>query len=150
MRLAMKKTKLSRGFTERERTDCDNRCSVKPPVGILAVADCAPDDLPFAAAEVARELVRWLRHLATERRLSPKTQEAYRRDVLQFLSFLAEHLGGPITLAALSALAPRDVRACLSLGVWDPVAGELVRCDAADALVRARRDASGDPLRGTV
>jgi integrase/recombinase XerC len=46
--------------------------------------------------------------------MSPKTIEAYRRDVLQFLAFLAGHLGGPPSLKDLSALAPADVRAYMA------------------------------------
>jgi len=46
--------------------------------------------------------------------MSPKTVEAYRRDVLQFLAFLAEHLGGAPSLRDLAALAPADVRAFLA------------------------------------
>ena len=46
--------------------------------------------------------------------MSPKTVEAYRRDVLQFLEFLAKHLGGTPSLAALAALKPADVRAFLA------------------------------------
>jgi integrase/recombinase XerC len=71
-------------------------------------------EIAFAAAETVTEVRRWLQHLATERRMSPKTVEAYRRDVLQFLSFLAEHLGGAVTLAGLAGLAPRDVRAFMA------------------------------------
>src|SRR6478609_6666163 len=69
---------------------------------------------PFAAPEVAAELARWRTHLADERRMSAKTVEAYERDTRQFLGFLAEHLGGRITLAALRRLAPRDVRAFMA------------------------------------
>jgi integrase/recombinase XerC len=72
------------------------------------------DDLPFAAPEIAGEIGRWLQHLGAERRMSGKTLEAYRRDVLQFLVFLAEHLGCKITLGALARLEPRDVRAFLA------------------------------------
>ena len=50
-------------------------------------------DLPSASGDVAAELVRWLEYLAAERRMSPKTVEAYGRDVRQFLAFLCEHLG---------------------------------------------------------
>jgi integrase/recombinase XerC len=73
-----------------------------------------PDDLPFASPEVTQEIARWLTHLGAERRMSPKTVEAYQRDVFQFLSFLAQHLGGAVTLAWLSGLAPRDVRAFMA------------------------------------
>jgi integrase/recombinase XerC len=66
------------------------------------------------APKVAAEIEGWLRHLATERRLSAKTVEAYRRDVLQFLHFLVEHLGGAPSLRDLAALAPADVRAFLA------------------------------------
>ena len=44
--------------------------------------DCADDDL-------ALQMTRWLSHLRAERRLSPKTLEAYARDVRQCLAFLA-------------------------------------------------------------
>jgi integrase/recombinase XerC len=71
-------------------------------------------DLKCAASEVARELARWLAHLSVERRLSPKTVEAYERDVRQLLAFLCEHLGTRITLSALSRLKPLDVRAFMA------------------------------------
>jgi integrase/recombinase XerC len=66
------------------------------------------------AAKVAAEIEAWLRHLNAERHLSPKTTEAYRRDVEQFLHFLAEHCGGAPSLKDLAALAPADVRAFLA------------------------------------
>ncbi|HEY2243882.1 MAG TPA: tyrosine recombinase XerC [Xanthobacteraceae bacterium] len=66
------------------------------------------------APKVAAEIDAWLRHLHAERQLSAKTIEAYRRDVTQFLHFLAEHLGGAPSLKDLAALAPADVRAFLA------------------------------------
>ena len=60
------------------------------------------------------EIEGWLAHLGDERRYSPKTLEAYRRDVLQFLAFLAEHLGGPPSLKELAELTPADVRAFMA------------------------------------
>jgi integrase/recombinase XerC len=71
----------------------------------------APD---FVAPKVAAEIASWLAYLGAERRMSPKTVEAYRRDVLQFLAFLAEHLGGAPSLKDLAALAPADVRAFMA------------------------------------
>ena len=44
-------------------------------------------DLAFATApDVAAEIGRWLSHLGAEKRMSPKTLDAYRRDVAQFLA----------------------------------------------------------------
>jgi integrase/recombinase XerC len=70
--------------------------------------------LPFASAETAAELARWLAQLSTERRLSVNTVEAYGRDVSQFMRFLSQHLGTEVTLDLLSALQPLDVRAFLA------------------------------------
>ena len=70
--------------------------------------DCADDGF-------ALEMTRWLSHLRAERRLSPKTLEAYARDVRQCLTFLAEHWGTRVTLKGFAALEAytRDVRQCL-------------------------------------
>ena len=70
--------------------------------------------LPFARLELAAEVARWLEHLGAERRYSPKTLEAYARDMRQLLAFLAGHLGKKLTLGDLEKLAPRDVRAFLA------------------------------------
>jgi integrase/recombinase XerC len=66
------------------------------------------------APDVSAEIGRWLGYLGAERRMSPKTLEAYRRDVGQFLAFLAEHLGGAPSLKALAKLTPADVRAFMA------------------------------------
>ena len=68
----------------------------------------------IAAKDVAVELKRWLEFIGSERRLSPKTCEAYARDVSFFIAFLTGHLGHPPKLADLSKLAPADIRAFLS------------------------------------
>jgi integrase/recombinase XerC len=82
-----------------------------------------PEDLPFAAADLTRELPRWLTHLSAERRMSPKTTEAYQRDALQFLAFLSGHLGARVTLAKLARLAPADVRAFMAARRGDGIGG---------------------------
>ena len=66
------------------------------------------------APDVSAEIGRWLGYLGSERRMSPKTLEAYERDVGQFLAFLAGHLGGTPSLKALARLTPADVRAFMA------------------------------------
>jgi integrase/recombinase XerC len=66
------------------------------------------------SADVAAEIARWLGFLGNEKRMSPKTLEAYARDVGQFLEFLAGHLGGAPSLKHLARLAPADVRAFMA------------------------------------
>lgn len=56
----------------------------------------------------------FLGHLAGERRLSPKTVEAYGRDIRDFQDFIARHLGAPADLKALTTLKPTDFRAYLA------------------------------------
>ncbi|WP_439573282.1 tyrosine recombinase XerC [Phreatobacter sp.] len=70
--------------------------------------------MPGAAADMVAAVGRWLVHLGAERRLSPKTLEAYSRDLRGFLAFLSGHLGSAVSLSALAGLAPRDVRAFLA------------------------------------
>jgi integrase/recombinase XerC len=71
------------------------------------------DQLPFSA-EITAEFRRWLAFLGDQKRMSPKTLEAYRRDVIQFLLFMTEYLGEQPSLKTLAGLAPRDVRAFMA------------------------------------
>jgi len=71
-------------------------------------------EIAFVSPKVAAEIESWLSYLGAERRMSPKTLEAYQRDVLQLLAFLAEHLGGAPSLKQLAALTPADVRAFMA------------------------------------
>src|SRR5690242_5197841 len=95
-------------------------------------------DLPFTAPDVAAELGRWLGHLGAERHMSGKTLDAYRRDVLQFLAFLSQHLGQRMTLAALGRLAPADVRAFLAARRAEGIGGRSLMRTLAGARSFAR------------
>ena len=72
-------------------------------------------DSAFATDEFIRnQLAAWQRELGSVRRLAANTLEAYSRDVGQFLSFLAGHTGGPVTLATLKELRGADIRAFMA------------------------------------
>ena len=86
-----------------------------PPVPQIDLA-CAGDDL-------ALQMTRWLSHLRAERRLSPKTLEAYTRDVRQCLMFLSEHWGAQVTLPRFAALEASDVRAFMASRRADDIGG---------------------------
>jgi integrase/recombinase XerC len=70
--------------------------------------------LPSLPSDTAAEVAAWLAYLANEKRMSSKTLEAYRRDVVQFLAFLANHFGAPATLKRLQKLTPADIRAFMA------------------------------------
>ncbi len=73
-----------------------------------------PSPLVNAAPDLAQSVADWLAHLGAERRLSPKTLEAYGRDAWQFLSFLTSHIGNPPSIADLGGLRTGDYRAFLA------------------------------------
>jgi integrase/recombinase XerC len=83
----------------------------------------APIELDFADESIAREMTRWLSHLRAERRLSPKTLEAYARDIRQCLDFLCQHWGERVTLARFAALEAADIRAFMAMRRADEIAG---------------------------
>ena len=56
----------------------------------------------------------WLAQLGAVRGASPKTLIAYRRDVANYLGFLAGHWGGPAGAAALAAVSTEDLRAWMA------------------------------------
>ena len=72
-------------------------------------------ELDCADETIALQMTHWLAYLRSERRLSPKTLEAYARDVRQCLAFLAEHWGARVTLARFAALEASDVRAFMAM-----------------------------------
>ncbi|MFP5077431.1 tyrosine recombinase XerC [Rhizobium sp. YIM 134829] len=70
--------------------------------------------LVIADPALLAERQHWLTALATERRLSDKTIEAYERDSRQFLTFLTQHLAGPARLSDIRTLRPADFRGFLA------------------------------------
>jgi integrase/recombinase XerC len=82
-----------------------------------------PQDIACAAADLTTEMTRWLSYLRSERRLSPKTLEAYARDVRQCLTFLGEHWGALVTLSRFAALEATDVRAFMASRRADDIGG---------------------------
>jgi integrase/recombinase XerC len=67
-----------------------------------------------AAPDVDRAVNAWFVYLMTERQLAAHTVEAYKRDLAQFLAFLAGHFGRRPDLKLLMSLSARDVRAFLA------------------------------------
>ncbi len=69
----------------------------------------------YMGTPYVREAVRaWLAYLSIERQLAANTAEAYERDLVQFLAFLAGHLNRLPDMKQLLALQARDVRAFLA------------------------------------
>jgi integrase/recombinase XerC len=82
-----------------------------------------PVELDCVDGAIALQTTRWLTHLRTERRLSPKTLEAYARDVRQCLAFLAGHWGARVTLSRFAGLEASDVRAFMAMRRADAIGG---------------------------
>src|SRR5215472_15070763 len=89
------------------------------------MAKTAPEPIELDSADesIARQMARWLTHLRAERRLSPKTLEAYARDLRQCLDFLCEHLGERVTLKRFSSLEASDIRAFMAMRRAEAIAG---------------------------
>jgi integrase/recombinase XerC len=71
-------------------------------------------EIVVAAADVQGAVEAWLTYVSVERQLAANTSEAYRRDIAQFLGFLARHLNRLPNLPQLAALSARDFRAFLA------------------------------------
>ena len=74
----------------------------------------SPEFLVFCSAELAREKSDWLAWLADIRRVSPKTLDAYERDVRQFLQYMTGYVGNPTRLRDVANLKPMDMRGFLA------------------------------------
>jgi integrase/recombinase XerC len=68
----------------------------------------------LSSAELQARIADWQRDLGAVRRLAKKTLEAYLSDLGQFVSFLARHTGGEVTVATLTELRAADIRAFLA------------------------------------
>lgn len=88
--------------------------------------------IPQTARQALQEFSIWLE---TERRASPRTIDAYQRDVGHFIGFLVEHLGAEPGLADLRKLSRHDVVA------W------LARRRSEDQLVASSRARAASSLR---
>src|SRR5260370_15483602 len=90
------------------------------PAALQIELDCADET-------IALQMTRWLSHLRAERRLSPKTLEAYARDLRQCLEFLGEHWGAQVTLARFAALEATDIRAFMAMRRASDIGGGPLR-----------------------
>src|SRR5882757_4622732 len=97
--------------------------SMNVPATASAPADLAGAELTSGDETIALQMTRWLSHLRAERRLSPKTLEAYARDLRQCLDFLCQHWGDRVTLVRFAALEASDIRAFMAMRRADDIAG---------------------------
>jgi integrase/recombinase XerC len=66
------------------------------------------------APDLAAALTDWHAWLIGARRAAANTERAYTKDITDFLTFLADHLGAPSELSAIEKLHARDYRAWLA------------------------------------
>src|SRR6201994_702038 len=105
-----------------KRRRCDIVRRINSSKTQMAKPAIQPIELDSADDSVALQMTRWLTHLRSERRLSPKTLEAYARDLRQCLDFLSEHWGARVTLAKFSKLEASDIRAFMAMRRTDAIA----------------------------
>lgn len=76
---------------------------------------------------VTDEVEDWLQWMGQVRVASRHTLVSYRNDIDHFLAFMSEHLGGRVTLKALTQLEARDFRAWLASRTSDFEASSSAR-----------------------
>lgn len=74
----------------------------------------APAPFFLAAPDAQQAASGWYDWLAKEKRYSAHTLRAYGQDIAAYFAFLADHLGGPASLADLNGLRQADFRAYLN------------------------------------
>ena len=79
-----------------------------------ATGDLQHSLIPGIDQEVFTLFQQWVHYLGHERRLSPHTLRAYRRDLQEFFGFLAEFEGNLVTLAELRGLEHLALRSWLA------------------------------------
>ena len=79
------------------------------------------DTATLTDVDVTAQIAAWMRDLGAVRRLAAKTLEAYRRDLAQFVNFLALHTGGPVSVATLRDMRAADLRAFMATRRQDGV-----------------------------
>lgn len=82
----------------------------------------ASDDAPFCgncAADLAAAIAKWQSWLRSEKNLSPHTFRAYTTDIGNFVSFMADHYDGEISLDLLGSVSLTDFRSWLSRKAMD-------------------------------
>jgi integrase/recombinase XerC len=99
------------------------KTATKPAKVLEAKKPAEALNLVCADESLILPMTQWLAHLRAERRLSPKTLEAYARDLRQCLQFLSEHFGERISLSRFSALEATDIRAFMAMRRADDIAG---------------------------
>src|SRR3954454_23848062 len=102
---------------------CDSVNHPRARESMTKPAPIQPIHLACAGEDIATEMTRWLTHLRAERRLSPKTLEAYARDLRQCLEFLGGHFGAPVTLPRFAALQATDIRAFMAARRLENIGG---------------------------
>lgn len=66
--------------------------------------------LIYCAPDLVREKAAWLSWASDQKRMSPKTLDAYERDLRQFLQHLTSHVGEPAGIKDVADLKPLDMR----------------------------------------